>query len=121
MSRTSYDKVRVYERALHQLASWDEGVAVTGAFDEPCAARVARLALASMGVAPPKPVFTFGLSRSAAHKLTHAAEVDGDGVPTRALCGRVKASSLARHALFLDRPPTCHLCAWRLSCRAGSP
>lgn len=121
MSKSSYDKVRAYEQALHKIASWPEGPVVSSQFDEPCAAQAAREALARSGVAPPLDVFTFELSRNAGHKLTHVAETDADGRPVRVLCKRVKATSLRESSVSTttSKPPTCQVCAWRLSCRGA--
>jgi hypothetical protein len=41
-----------YHTALDSIAAWREADAVSGAFDEPCAALVARRALASWWVGP---------------------------------------------------------------------
>jgi hypothetical protein len=39
------ERIRVLRKALDRIASWDEGPVVTGVFDEPHAAMVARAAL----------------------------------------------------------------------------
>jgi hypothetical protein len=115
------EKVRAYEVALHRIASWAEGAIVASNFDEPCSAQEAREVLASVGVGAPKEVRVFGLARNAGRKLTHVAEVDSPhGPPVKVLCGRVKASSLDPTQLVTLRV-TCPNCAWRLSCRPGSP
>ena len=38
-------KIARYENALNEIASWREGPEVTGTFDEPNSARIARAAL----------------------------------------------------------------------------
>lgn len=42
---TLRERVRVYENALNEIASWGEGEKVTGRFDEPHSAKKAREAL----------------------------------------------------------------------------
>lgn len=39
------ETIRVLREALEKIASWSEGPVVTGAFDEPAAAMIARAAL----------------------------------------------------------------------------
>jgi hypothetical protein len=49
--------------------------------------------------------------------LTHAAEVDGDGLPVRVLCAGVKVENLCPDGYTpeqLAAPPTCPRCAKRL-------